>query len=224
MESTLLRALLSTQTPLLPDVNLVRWAGTVSWVCVLLFLALVLGQRWPRPVRWGLAALLVAWALMPGASSPSFWLGLAFQMPSLSTTLLSLGGALLLVKTGNWRLPESGRMQALRRLGLAGIVLGWLLLLDTFALWPVSLYAYGFSPVLVLIVALLAGLPWMLFGARHPATIVTRLLGLVILLYVLLHLPNGNLWNALIDPWLWIALQVGALRRGAQRFRAWRHG
>jgi hypothetical protein len=36
-------------------------------------------------------------------------------------------------------------------------------------------------------------------------------------LYVLLHLPNGNLWNALLDPWLWIALQLAGLRQLVRR-------
>jgi hypothetical protein len=211
MDAAFLSSLLTTQVPALPDMHLMRAARHLSWGMVLVFLALLAGRRWPRWLRWGLAASLFGWTLLPGAGSLALWLGLAFQMPSLSSTLLSLGGTVLILRTGSARLPDPARRRALWQLGLAGIVLGWLLLLDTFALLPFSLYEFGFSPLLVLIVGLLALLPWMGAGVRHPAAIVTLLLGAVLLLYVLLHLPNGNLWNALLDPWLWIALQLAGL-------------
>lgn len=224
MEPNFLSPLLSVQVPPLPDSPLMWAARHVSWASVLVFLALAAGQRWPRVLRWGLAAVLLLWALLPGAWSLAYWLGLAFQMPSLSSTLVCLVGTWRIVRTGNWRLPDARQRMVLGRLGLVGIALGWVLLLDTFALWPVSIYALGFSPLLLLVVALLAALPWMWLGARHPASVVSWLAGPSLLLYVLLHLPNGNLWNALIDPWLWIALQVGLLARLVKRFRGGQRG
>jgi hypothetical protein len=98
-------------------------------------------------------------------------------------------------------------------------VLGWLLLLDTFAVWPVSLYALGSSPAALAVVALVACLPWLLAGPRQSARNASFLLGGVLLLQVLLRLPTGNLWDALLDPWLWIVLQLDWLQRGLRRFR-----
>jgi hypothetical protein len=42
----------------------------------------------------------------------------------------------------------------------------------------------------------------------------------VLAVFVLLRLPTGNLWDALLDPWLWVALHVLALRRVFGWFKA----
>jgi len=54
---------------------------------------------------------------------------------------------------------------------------------------------------------------------RQSARDVSLLLGAVLLLQVLLRLPTGNLWDALLDPWLWVVLQVGWLQHALRRFR-----
>jgi hypothetical protein len=36
----------------------------------------------------------------------------------------------------------------------------------------------------------------------------------VLLVHVVLRLPTGNVWDALLDPWLWAALQLAWLPRG----------
>jgi hypothetical protein len=89
-----------------------------------------------------------------------------------------------------------------------GVLLGWVLLLDTFALFPVSLYASGFSAAAPAVVLLLAMLPWVLHGGpvrRHSTSmlVVVALAG-----YVVLRLPTGNVWDALLDPWLWLYLHA----------------
>jgi hypothetical protein len=217
------QALLSTQTPVLPDLALMRIARYLSWAIVLAFLVMALGRRWPRPLQLGLAGLLFVWTLIPGPVSPAFWLGLAFQMPSLMSTVIGLVGLAMMFRTGSCGLPDPAQMGALRWASLGGVVLGWFLLLDTFAVLPLSIYAAGFSPAALGVAALAAALPWMVFGPRHPWRVVSTLLGVVLLLYVLLRLPTGNMWDALIDPWLWIALQMGWLVRGIRRFNAaWR--
>jgi hypothetical protein len=93
-------------------------------------------------------------------------------------------------------------------------------LLDTFALLPMSLYSLGFSPATLGVLALLASLPWIFFGPHHPTRVVSILLGTVLLLHVLLRVPTGNVWDALLDPWLWIALQIGWLFFGVRRVNA----
>lgn len=218
-------ALLSTQIPWLPDPVAMRWGWRLSWGLVLAGGVIWVGRRWPRRVQSGLAVLLLAWSLWPGAASPAHWLGLAFQSPSLMNTVICLVWAGSRLKPGApGPLLDTAQARALDLAGLAGIALGWLLLLDTFAVLPVSLYAAGFSPAAVAVAALAASLPWVVGGPRHPARAVSMLLGAVLLLYVLLRLPSGNLWDALLDPWLWLALHLNWLLRGGRRLNALRRG
>jgi hypothetical protein len=218
--SSIFHALLSTQTPALPDLALMRVARYLDWAIVLAFLIMALGRRWPRRLQWGLTGLLFVWTLIPGQVSPAFWLGLAFQMPSLTSTVMGLAGLALMFRTGSFSLADPEQMRALQSASLVGVLLGWLLLLDTFAVLPLSLYSVGFSPATLGLAALLASLPWVVWGPRHPSRVVTILLGVVLVLHVLLRLPTGNVWDALIDPLLWVALQIGWLVYGAGRLSA----
>lgn len=223
--SALTDALLTTQTPLLPDVTVLLVARRISWALVLACLLLYFGRtRWPLVLRRALSVVLLAWAFLPGPLSPAFWLGLAYQTPSLMSTLLA---ALCLAR---WlRAPTPVPLGAEWRrawvgLSLAGMALGWLLLLDTFAVLPISnsFYAWGFSPAALGVAAVLAALPWLLRGQPGPAMRVSGLLASVLVLYVTLRLPNGNLWSALLDPWLWVALHLGWMYHGVRRLMAWR--
>lgn len=225
--TAVLDALISAQAPALPAPALMRIAQPVSWAIVLAGLVLWVGQRWPRRLQQGLAALLFIWTLLPGPVSPAFWLGLAFQMPSLMSGVVGLLILASILRTGACSLAaDPASLRALQWASLGGVLLGWLLLLDTFAALPVSLYALGFSPAAMGAAALVALLPWMVFGSQPGWRLVSCLLGAVLLLYVLLRLPTGNVWDAVIDPGLWIALQLGWLRRalrwlsGRRRARA----
>ena len=100
-------------------------------------------------------------------------------------------------------------------LAALGIVLGWVLLLDTLAWWPLSVYAWGFSAAAVGAVALVAVLLWGISGQAVWALP----LG-VLVLFVLTRLPTGNVWDALLDPWLWVALQAGWLVNLVRRWQA----
>jgi hypothetical protein len=215
-----LHSLLSTQVPALPLLGVMRLYLALSWALVLAALGLWLLQRWMpqgKPVwRWAVPVGLVLWAVWPGPLSPTYWLGLAFQAPSLLSTVLC--GMFVLRPLKPAVLPAE-RCEAPWYFSVAGVVLGWLLLLDTFAVWPVSLYALGSSPAALAVVALVACLPWLLAGPRQSARNASFLLGGVLLLQVLLRLPTGNLWDALLDPWLWIVLQLDWLQRGLRRFR-----
>lgn len=218
--TTSLHTLLSTQAPALPSPGMVRLYLVLSWALVLAALGLWLLQRWMpqgKPVwRWAMPAALALWAAWPGALSPPYWLGLAFQAPSLLSAVLC---GLFLLRQFKPAVLQAERCVVPWYFGTFGIVLGWLLLLDTFAVWPVSLYALGFSPVALAVVALVAVLPWLLAGPRQSACNISLLLVAVLLLQVLLRLPTGNLWDALLDPWLWVALQVGWLPSQLRRFR-----
>jgi hypothetical protein len=94
-------------------------------------------------------------------------------------------------------------------------VLGWLLTIDTLNLWPraweVSFYAWGFSAgslwlsaVLVLTLAWLRQGVWVWFCIA------------VLALFACLRWPSGNLWDAWLDPAVWIVAHVQVARH------AWR--
>jgi hypothetical protein len=216
-------ALISTQSPWLPDPAFMRWGRSLAWGLVLAALAAGMLGRYTRRVRLGAAAALLAWCLLPGIMSPSFWLSLAFQAPSLTSAAL---GLLVL-----WRLTQAHAVTALEPApgdalapaAWAGIVLGGVLLLDTFALLPFSFYATGFGPAAMVLTALLVSAPWVI-GASRPLRRASMLMAAVLLLFVTLRLPSGNLWDALIDPWLWLGLLLLELLRAWRRFSLARSG
>jgi hypothetical protein len=95
-----------------------------------------------------------------------------------------------------------------------GIATGWLLLLDTFAWLPgMQLYAWGFSSAAPAVLLLVALLPWLVLGTSGMAFMVSvAIASAVAALFIVLHLPSGNAWDAVLDPWLWLALHVWAWR------------
>ncbi|MDE2416687.1 MAG: hypothetical protein KGN32_02680 [Burkholderiales bacterium] len=219
---SLLAQLISTEAPRLPALALSIWWLHLGWAVVLAWLAAGLG-RWtglPRAVQLVFAAVLALWTCLPGPYAPSHWLGLAFQAPSISLVLLC---ALDLYQR-YWRSAVSlAEGQSARGfLVLAGVLLGWVLLLDTFAVFPVALYAWGFSPAVPVVVVVAVLLPWAL-RHKEPATPCAHgVIALAMLVFAALRLPSGNAWDALLDPWLWLALHVlgGRMLMHRQRCRA----
>ena len=223
-----LNLLLSSANPLLPDPAVLRWALHGVWAVVLGSGTALLAGKLALPYRIGLAGSVMVWTVLPGAVSPAYWLGLAFQTPSLMSAVICLGwllgGALPFdpsSNSGQATLRANGNEgigpvfeipgTALKILSLIGVVLGWVLLLDTLALLPVSIYAWGFNSAAVAAVAVCAALLWVALGSVGAALPL-----LVLTLFVFSRLPTGNLWDALLDPWLWLALQVGWLTRVAR--------
>jgi hypothetical protein len=101
------------------------------------------------------------------------------------------------------------------------LALGYLLLLDTFAVLPLQLYAWGFSPALLLGLLALSLLPWLLRGTALAGQGSQRwLLPAALLLFAATRLPTGNLWDALLDPWLWLVFNGLLVRRLYRRWRA----
>ncbi len=207
-----------TDNPVLPTATAMRLALHGVWAILLGSATMLITRRLAWSHRSGLACLMMLWTLLPGHASPAYWLGLAFQTPSLMSAVICLGGAVNLIRRepelGVWR--AGSRVAGLQILVPFGVVLGWLFLLDTLAWFPVSVYAWGFSAVAVAVVAFLATLLWVVSG-----TLVSAAPLIVLTLFVLSRLPTGNLWDALLDPWLWVALHwvwlVSALRRLKQR-------
>lgn len=211
------RHVLDPAVPLLPAVGLMQANLCLSWGLVLAAVgSVVLGARLGRtPVFWLVPLLLAAWPWLPGTLSASYWLGLAFQAPSVTTVLLSV-----LVLHARWAYPLERSVGARWAasplawvLAALGMLLGWALLLDTLALLPVQLYAWGFSPAAVALAVLLALAPWVLVRAAHGSGMVTGVVPVAVALFVVLRLPSGNLWDAVLDPWLWLVLQGLLLRK-----------
>lgn len=201
--------------PVLP----VPWGITlgrhIGWAVILAYLAMRVGlgrATKMRRQRYVAASVLAVMCLLPGPWGLAYWLGLAFQLPSLA----SMGLALLLLHThiDRRRRPRSGGQWM--ALAGAAVVLGWLLLLDTLALLPgvvpEFIYPWGYSSGAL---AVLVGLALLLIALPPCRQVGLAALALAAV-FVVTRLPSGNLWDALLDPWLWL-LAHGALVRGAWR-------
>lgn len=211
-------ALLATSTPVLPSAALVKWAYPICWAALLAWLALSLGKKLPPRLRLALAALVIVWALVPGVWSPVYWLGLAFQVPSLTTVLLAVAASVALWrKSAPAPAPEAPLPLLLLAAGL-----GWVLLLDMLVLLPVALYRWGFSVAALALVAIVAALLWAGARADLRGAFFGKwwlwVLPLALLFFVITRLPTGNVFDALLDPWLWLAAQVALVRR---LWRSW---
>jgi hypothetical protein len=116
-----------------------------------------------------------------------------------------------------WKDRRSAPAGELLLLVVMGAGLGWLLLLDTFAVLPVQLYAWGFSPLAAGLLAFVVLLPWFA-GGRHNHRLPAWVAPGAVLVFVALRLPTGNVWDAVLDPWLWLALQVYLVRVAFRRY------
>jgi hypothetical protein len=215
---------LSNDAPSLPQAWAMQQGLTLGWTLLLALVGALLGYRMALAQRRLLAAGLALWTLLPGAWSPDYWLGLAFHSPSLSAMLLWLFLLQRLLfpaeRADLWDAAarRSRTSAAALVLPLAGVLLGYALLLDTFAVLPFQLYAWGFSPVLLMALLALSLLPWVIHGAvRGGQSGVLWLAPTALLLFAATRLPTGNVWDALLDPWLWFLLQVWLLRRLVKR-------
>jgi len=225
-----LQRMLAQDAPSLPLAWAMQLDLSLGWALVLALLGSTLAWRLPLPQRRLVALVLAVWALLPGPLSPDYWLGLAFHAPSLTAMLLCAGLVQRLLFPAGLRRswPRDGASAAARlpagSLGLlaVGVLLGYALLLDTFALLPLSLYAWGFSPLALLLLLALFLLPWVAGAARErPHALSHWLAPLALLLFAATRLPTGNVWDALLDPWLWL-LMHGLLLR--QLWRRWQVG
>jgi hypothetical protein len=169
------------------------------------------GPFWMCGVCAAGVALLALW---PNGGW-SGYAALALQSPSL----LSLTWAQMMFQAVVRGTPASDNSRVPMFAWYLLCALGWLLMIDTLNLWPltweVNLYAWGFSAgSLWLCVALVLILAWL----RHGLWIWHSIA--VLALYALLRWPSGNVWDAWLDPGVWIVAHVQVLRhvwRCAQR-------
>ena len=197
------------QAPLVPGLHAQALARPLLWALTLGGAVHWLARGCSPRVRQAALVLVLLWVALPGSASLAYWLAQAFQMPSLSSAALGLGYL--------WRVwrgpPRAGARaatacQLMHSLRWLAVLLGWLLLLDLLALLPLSLYGLGFgTPALGVAVSLLL-LFWLRWGAEPVARPWLALAAVVLLLFVLTRWPSGNLWDALLDPLLWLGLQL----------------
>lgn len=224
---------LATDAPALPSLAAMQFGLHLGWSVVLAWLGVVAVQRWwpGRPAGWrrlgGVALLLALWTWVSGPMSPAYWLGLAFQTPSVVTVLLCSGMLWEYFVVASGMAPQPGvaaRVTDRWTVGWAvlGVLLGWALLLDTFALLPVQLYAWGFSPLALGLACAAALVPWV-FGGGAPSGRVACwrpwVVAMALLVFVAVRLPTGNVWDAVLDPWLWLVLHGYLLRAVSRRYQ-----
>jgi len=202
----------------LPDLASQIVYGRIGWAIVAATVACALWRGAAPLARTGVAAIMAgALALMalPGNLSPAWYLGLAFQYPSGL-----LVGCCLVRLTERW---NGARRSEAMPPALAGMLVlaGTLLYLDAVGFLTSGYYYAGFDSGLTPVVAvILAGACALAILRHHARGMATGALGAVVLFSVL-RLPSGNLWDALLDPllygWAIVALLAGALRRTRRR-------
>ena len=197
--------------PLLPS-TLMSWIGMrVSWAIVLANIVLQFSHSQTVGARRWIVLLAVIYAIVPGPVSITYWLGLAFQSPSIASVLLSLvflSKDLLLTKDGGR--DEESKLKVWINIQAAILIfIGYLLLLDTFAILPFQMYRFGFGQAPLLAIALIAFINLFICRKKYSSSKANGVLIVVgVFIFAATRLPTGNIWDAILDPWLWIFLQA----------------
>lgn len=183
----------------LPELEWQFIYGRIAWACVLAgALVGLLGNR-HRFTRRQLLVLLAGSGILqalPGEYSLAYWLGLAFQMPS------GLLAGLCLVRLYVAWQGNPGAQVMTTRLAAGIVLLGAAFYLDAFGLLARGYYYWGFGPKGAPLLALaLAGACSIAIFRHYARPQAFALLG-ALALFSVLRLPTGNLWDALIDPFL----------------------
>lgn len=224
-----LTSVFTTQAaPWLPEPALAHTYLKLSWAVVLGAVAWRLGLSLPTHWRWVLVFSGVVWSVWPGEVSAAHWLGLAFQAPSVMLVTLCLAWGWQQWRKGS---PLDNSASDASRLNqvmvFLGVVLGWCLLGDMLVWWQLpslaSVYALGFGSAALAVACGVVGLAWIVTTKARQITWMGGVFALVMGVYVVTRLPSGNLWDALLDPWLWMGLQVHWLTHAVRRWlRVWR--
>jgi hypothetical protein len=169
---------------------------------------------------WTLRVLFFAsvWAfLLLGFPVILSTLGLAFQTPALWTVALCL--ASLWSSTS-----QNGSIRSLKKSSNAWAwslvaLIGWVFMLDSLGLLRWDLYASGFNKDLLLVVWLIAS-TWAVWSwAANQAlwmqqAAITFCIAAAV--FILTRMNSGNVWDALVDPWLWLYAQLQLFKQARQ--------
>jgi hypothetical protein len=199
----------------LPDLALQTFYGKVAWVLVLVALLQTLATRLvpgfaQRHMRAVMAGTVVL-AALPAEWSPAWWLTLAFQYPS------GLLAGCALVAFEAQRKGQAPALLLPPAMAMPLALLGVILYLDTFGVLSLGLYYGGFGAVgaPLLGCCAIAACAFAILRGHAVQPALALLTGL--LLYALLRLPTGNLWDALLDPLLWAWAVASAIVAGVRR-------
>lgn len=186
---------------ILPQAVLLPMWVKLSWAMVISAVVLRLTYR-VKPTVWPAICVAVI-MLLPIAGGVSGYLALAFQTPSLVWVAWA---AVCWVGVVQRREVASAVPP---QVAWFGVLLGWALVVDTLNYWPAffnpQLYAMGFESMGLY--AALALTAVTLFAAQVSQRWVLICVS-VLAAYVIFRLPTGNVWDALLDPFVWIALHV----------------
>ena len=191
---------------LLPTLPMQTLTHALVWLAVW---AWVLSSRLPmadRRLRWWWGSLTAAlWLSWPPVLEH---LGLVFQTPSLMTLFVCVMAAWQDVRGRSARLfasPSEG--QTRRWVWLCVMGFGWVLCLDNFGLLPWDLYSMGFGSGLVWLGWMASG-SWMalclLLALNTTQRRAATCLLMATALFAFTHAPTGNVWDAWMDPLLWL--------------------
>lgn len=204
---------------LTPALTLVTMDRHLGWALTLAAVTLFLLRWTSKSVRFTLGVAVFLLALVPVNWGLSHWMGLAYQTPSLVTqglALLYLYRALMSAGAAECSPASTDKRWPLSVL-LVSIAAGWTLVLDTFAVLPVPLYALGYSTEAAVFGLVVAMVFWMVAikrsngaGDAQGARDLAIVLVLAIAIHTFTRLPSGNAWDAMLDPWLWL-VSHGAL-------------
>jgi hypothetical protein len=178
----------------------------LSWAVVVSAVVLRLTSRLKASLWF--AAVVGVVLLLPHTPA-SGYLALAFQTPSLVLMAWAMWcwADVLQMRSPVVTTPTS--------VAWMGVLLGWALVADTLNYWPawfdLQLYALGFTSTGLWLV--LAATAAVLLWVQPPKRWVFSVAA-VMAAYVLLRLPTGNVWDAVLDPFVWLALHVQLWRAG----------
>ncbi len=210
---------------LLPNLVLQSWAMHAGWTLAIAAALIYVLRAFPVYLRLAGVGLAIALNFLPATLTPGWWLGLAYQSPSLT-----LQGLCLLYLVRSCRRRDVSPDEAIasspdthwpNSLLILTTLLGWVLVLDMLAVVGVQLYALGFGANGVLASLLIAAvLELGSLRSRTPAAAQTlrdtaAVIVATMAVHLLLRLPTGNAWDALIDPWLWLGAQALLFSRTA---------
>lgn len=199
----------------LPDLGTQFIYARLAWGLVLAALLLALWRRRGAVSvpQAGVFALLVIGAMwLPGPASPAYWLGLVLQQPSVLAAAACAAALLQPV-------PDRARGSSLAPAAPWLALLGALLYVDTVGWTRFEWYGLGADPRIAPLAALVLG-GVALAALRRPAT---QRIGWALLVaavgFSVFRLPSGNLFDALLDPLLWLACVALTLVAGWRRLR-----
>jgi hypothetical protein len=185
----------------LPELEWQIIYGRIAWIVVFAALAVKAWSR-SRPISHRTIGFLLIGAVslnvLPNEASLAYWLGLAFLWPS------GLLVGLCLIKLHLAWKGEAKQRVLPARLAIIIVLAGTVLYLDAIGLLSLGIYYLGFGPVgaplLALSLAVACSVAAIFF--RQARSLALAVL-LATMMFTLLRLPTGSLWDALLDPMLY---------------------